>query len=376
MGNKSGGNFIKATIGLLGIFLLIIFFWMCFSHPLNDGGVRNLVDIRYSSDQPIAQLINMGTHCDLEQEFILDENAKIQIYAVGEFIYNLANANREFFFLGDDIHLYFMNNNRNTQEQFHINWNDKSDLKNGTSNFIWKAKETTSSNIKLYTVEIQIPWKSISKMDMTPLLFNVVIGDNDDFYKQKAKLAWKKTNPIVQGLQSYGRIKFAGRVDSSCLNSGMGSPIIDGRDEKMWLKYPSSELKHVIMGNIKDKYDLSASMQSCWDESNMYFLIKVQDDIHRVVNSRKIRDLDIFADFGWIENSSGKVIWKMEAANSRHAGGAFKNQSVDTTIFLNKGKYRLKFKSDESHAFNDWDDNPPTTTFYGIKLYRFKRDEK
>ena len=52
-----------------------------------------------------------------------------------------------------------------------------------------------------------------------------------------------------------------------------------------------------------------------------------------------------------------------------HAGGADKNQLVDTSIRLPAGKYRLKYISDNSHSYNRWNATPPDYSFYGISLY-------
>ena len=57
---------------------------------------------------------------------------------------------------------------------------------------------------------------------------------------------------------------------------------------------------------------------------------------------------------------------------STHAGGADKNRLADTTIVLPEGKYLLRYKSDDSHAFNLWNAAPPDYNFYGIALYRGK----
>jgi hypothetical protein len=54
-----------------------------------------------------------------------------------------------------------------------------------------------------------------------------------------------------------------------------------------------------------------------------------------------------------------------------HAGGDRKNRMVNTTILLDKGNYRLRFKSDDSHSFGDWNADPPDDQrSWGITLYR------
>lgn len=75
-------------------------------------------------------------------------------------------------------------------------------------------------------------------------------------------------------------------------------------------------------------------------------------------------------DYGWIENAeTGKIVWEMKQAETTHAGGAPKNRKVDTVITLPAGKYRLRYKSDDSHSFDNWNALPPEINFWGIALY-------
>lgn len=79
-------------------------------------------------------------------------------------------------------------------------------------------------------------------------------------------------------------------------------------------------------------------------------------------------DRNILVDYGWIEDSKGRTIWKMDIMKSRHAGGASKNQVEECEIVLSPGDYLVRYISDESHSWNNWDDLPPNSTFYGIKI--------
>jgi hypothetical protein len=79
-------------------------------------------------------------------------------------------------------------------------------------------------------------------------------------------------------------------------------------------------------------------------------------------------DLSTWCDYGWIEDTTGKVIWQMQGQPASPAGGAAKNQRVEQMISLNPGKYILRYKSDSAHAFNSWDSLPPDNFFWGIIL--------
>ncbi|WP_165806686.1 serine hydrolase domain-containing protein [Chitinophaga parva] len=77
-------------------------------------------------------------------------------------------------------------------------------------------------------------------------------------------------------------------------------------------------------------------------------------------------DGSFWCDAGWIEDRSGKVLWEMKGHTGVHAGGAAKNQKVDTLITLPAGEYTLHYRSDGGHAYNNWDSLPPDDLFWGI----------
>ena len=76
-------------------------------------------------------------------------------------------------------------------------------------------------------------------------------------------------------------------------------------------------------------------------------------------------------DYGWIEDvDKGSRVWEMQEARTAHAGGAGKNRKVDVQITLPAGSYKLRYKSDDSHAFDHWNSLPPDINFWGIAVYK------
>ncbi|MBC7923346.1 MAG: beta-lactamase family protein [Ferruginibacter sp.] len=75
-------------------------------------------------------------------------------------------------------------------------------------------------------------------------------------------------------------------------------------------------------------------------------------------------------DWGWIEDEAGKKIWEMTWTNSRAAGREAKIRSVDTTLVLSKGDYRLRYKSDDGYSYQGWGNLPPDIPLYGIALFK------
>ena len=75
-------------------------------------------------------------------------------------------------------------------------------------------------------------------------------------------------------------------------------------------------------------------------------------------------------DYGWIEDTrTGRTVWEMSYRRTEHAGGAKKNRMFDGTIVLKPGEYVIRYETDGSHSFNDWNASQPYDPFnWGITV--------
>lgn len=55
---------------------------------------------------------------------------------------------------------------------------------------------------------------------------------------------------------------------------------------------------------------------------------------------------DEMFDYGWIEDDKGSRVWEMQ------------------------GNYKLRYKTDDSHAFDHWNSLPPDINCLGIAVYK------
>jgi hypothetical protein len=93
----------------------------------------------------------------------------------------------------------------------------------------------------------------------------------------------------------------------------------------------------------------------------------------RVLALGEGRDDDMF-DYGWIEDSVGHIVWKMNYDETDPAGGSDKNRVFDGIITLPTGSYVLRYHSDGSHSYNDWNTDPPDDPeSWGISVFRMAR---
>lgn len=80
-------------------------------------------------------------------------------------------------------------------------------------------------------------------------------------------------------------------------------------------------------------------------------------------------------DRGWIENYHTRDrVWEFEPEKTLPAGGATKNRYMDETIALAAGDYVAYYVTDDSHAFEDWNQTPPhDPEHWGVTLYGVDR---
>ncbi len=75
-------------------------------------------------------------------------------------------------------------------------------------------------------------------------------------------------------------------------------------------------------------------------------------------------------DYGGIEDlSSRELIWSMTRERTVAAGGGAMNRQTADRIDLRAGMYRLHYRTDWGHSFDNWDALPPDNLFWGIALY-------
>jgi hypothetical protein len=75
-------------------------------------------------------------------------------------------------------------------------------------------------------------------------------------------------------------------------------------------------------------------------------------------------------DYGWILNADTRErVWELSYADSRHAGGAWRNRVGCVKVPPPAGRYVAYYVTDDSHAPDDWDAAPPADPdFWGLTL--------
>lgn len=86
---------------------------------------------------------------------------------------------------------------------------------------------------------------------------------------------------------------------------------------------------------------------------------------------------DGMVDYGWITNiDTGKTVWSMKFQDTVHGGGAEKNRLINKLVNLDVGRYLVHYRTDDSHAFGDWNSPPPIRpSSWGITIYALEQKD-
>lgn len=154
-----------------------------------------------------------------------------------------------------------------------------------------------------------------------------------------------------------------------------------------WNDAPPYDPEHwgITLSGDDEQFDMTMVQKNVAETETgvLARIVRVGDDADHVKTFRlhertKIRiyaigegsNGDMF-DYGWIESDGGDVLWQMNYSMTFHAGGGRKNRLVNTTLTLEKGSYKLRYTSDDSHSFEDWNTDPPEDPMmWGITVYK------
>jgi hypothetical protein len=353
--------------------LISTIFFQCTNHTKSTDGlhptVKNLV-----SEEPaernkslVAEVINMANHKILKKKFKIENDKEVRIFAVGELINTLVQDSMTNKIAFDRVELKFSNESglhKRKTHNFIYSWGSPS--VEGDNAYLKSMKYVIKDHSLGYRIEIKYPINELFDVKDVPKVVNFnFTAVNNNYYnlnyntpnkKQPLKLSYKPSNKD----NTYGKLIFESGNKRSMDRNGLvckktWRPIkIDGIDENKW------KLADSIVLN-KDSIGFKATLKTLYNDSYLYFYINVLDSLKQFYIP--------FADYGWIEDLNGKKVWLMSDINSHHAGGAAKNQITNNKLFLKKGTYFLCFKTDESHSYDTWNDDKPTTSFYGIKVW-------
>jgi len=142
--------------------------------------------------------------------------------------------------------------------------------------------------------------------------------------------------------------------------------------------YPQ-EMIEILHRNIKsDELNLAIDeVGDLKDQTREFEIIRPRTYLVVSTGEGTIAD-SLMYDFGWITDDQDKQIWTAVRSNeSYYLGGGEKNRIRVDLVDLKPGRYKLRYKSDDSHSFANWNADPPSfIKLWGIRLFEIKDDHE
>lgn len=324
------------------------------------------VPVEYLKTVPIAEINLVHDQSDISETFVLKNDEDIRVFGVGEFLYDyIQHPTQE-----DNVSIYISAVGEAAKTVTFIYGNravfgDLDSFKGIDFRFVDTGPDH-------YQTEVKLPWsvmgvKSVSagsEVDM-----EIAVTDKSGKMKPgRRTLSGQQTDisdsamKLTRLVLAYGK-QIPDTTDNMVAFYADEAPIIDGLDDAVWSRSDRYQIKGSEAAAVRAVPDVAKVL---WDSTNLYVLVQISDHSKTTVPS-----LFVNGDFGWIvDHSTGNVQWSMEAKNTKYAGGAFKNRYIDTTLRLKAGEYILRYTSDESGSYGNWNDNRPESSVYGIVLFR------
>ncbi len=162
----------------------------------------------------------------------------------------------------------------------------------------------------------------------------------------------------------------------------------DSHDFDEWNSPPPADpLNYGLMISTANEDDVRfvSSFDDMHNEIEIARLVRVRDDsfekagftlkedakVHIfALGERSFSDDDLM-DYGWITDvETMERVWEMTAKNTGYGGGAAKNCQFDGIVDLPAGNYMLYYRTDDSHAYGDWNAAAPfDKRNYGISIF-------
>jgi len=135
-----------------------------------------------------------------------------------------------------------------------------------------------------------------------------------------------------------------------------------------------SVLQNLLTGFTSKKNPLAKILQvKDYEDRTQGFDLKRKTNVLVVSLGEGV---DKMWDYGWLENSDGTEIWKLELNKSRHAGGGDKNRMKIWAGTLEAGAYNLRYLSDDSHSYGNWNEPQPINpNMWGIQIFEINENE-
>lgn len=266
---------------------------------------------------------------------------------------------------------------------------------------VWPADESAAKSLTAETAEFSGGMTAIAeinkvrddefiskgftlKQDMDLHIYALGEGDHDEMYDYawivsypEHKVVWRmdyhdtypaggdEKNRLFDDLVHFGKGNYLVHYisdDSHAYHSwNSGEPF----DKKAWgvtLSAPESQVKSGMITEFNEEEDKSVLVKMTrvgdHEKQKTRFVLEKEQFIN-IYAIGEGQSGEMY-DYAWIEDANtGKTMWEMTYHQTDRAGGARKNRVINDQIRLPAGTYIVVYKTDGSHSFGRWNEQPP-----------------
>ncbi len=149
---------------------------------------------------------------------------------------------------------------------------------------------------------------------------------------------------------------------------------------KTFLSMDTTYTKEVFneLTRIRTKNNIIASIDKVGNNKDItkeFSIDKKRYALLVSIGEKSWRNKDIF-DYGWVETNFNEKYWTFPDEKTMHMGGSIKNRIVIDVVEFKKGNYKLRYKSDDLHSYQNWNSPRPIDyEYWGIQLYEISKKE-
>ncbi len=190
-----------------------------------------------------------------------------------------------------------------------------------------------------------------------------------------------KNDPKDPGTISTNKIRriFKSRAGDLWISTTGGLNYFD-RNKETFTRYLHQDTSYTkaLMAFIEDKISDNPPLASItkardFEDKTIPFSLEKKT---RILLTATGEGEDKMYDYGLLLDEEDKTLWKMNVRETRHAGGGEKNRIQLWLGLLEKGDYKLKYRSDDSHAYNSWNVPAPSNPeWWGIQALALSEED-
>lgn len=205
----------------------------------------------------------------------------------------------------------------------------------GKDQKLYQVKENKSG----YIVYASLPLEDLKEGNVLSLDFRITDKQGDG---KSSIIVWNDTNnEQPQKKESRGKLKLGPELKQ--VKVTYGTPVVDGKEDKLWKKAASITTDVTVVGNSGAK----AKAKLLWDEKYLYVLAKVNDPLlsKKSANAHEQDSIELFIDLNKNQTSNYEdddAQYRINFDNEASFGGNARKEQFKSTALLTKDGYIIE----------------------------------